>query len=86
MGDNSLLRQKIGIPMWTDPAPCWENFFLYTRGNEYMSEVILNNKVKARHFHAIKCFIDNLGTSNDEGVFNYVYKRYLVPWILLNYN
>ena len=31
-----------------------------------MSEVILNNKVKARHFHAIKCFIDNLGTSNDE--------------------
>ena len=35
-----------------------------------MPELISNNKVKARHFHAAKRFIDNLGWS----VFNDVYK------------
>ena len=39
-----------------------------------MSEFISNDKVKARHFHATNRFIDDLGTLNDEGVFNYVYK------------
>ena len=52
MVGNSLLRQKIGIPMGIDPAPFWANLFLYTYENEYMSELISNDKVKARHFHA----------------------------------
>ena len=52
MVGNSLLRQKIGIPMGIDPAPFWANFFLYTYENEYISELISNDKVKARHFHA----------------------------------
>ena len=46
-----------------------------------MSELISNDKVKARHFHASKRFIDYLGTLNDEGVFN-VYND-IYP---LNYN
>ena len=30
MVGNSLLRQKIGMPMGVDPAPSWANLFLYT--------------------------------------------------------
>ena len=57
--ENSLLRQKIGIPMGIDPPPFWANLFLYTYGNEYISELIFTDKVKARHFHATKPFIDD---------------------------
>ena len=55
---NSLLRQKIGIPMGIDPTPFWANFFLYTYENEHISEIISNDKVKARDFYATKCFSD----------------------------
>ena len=61
---NSLLRQKIVIPVEIDPAPFQANLFLYTYENEYMSELISNYKLKARHFHSTKYFIDNLGTLN----------------------
>ena len=30
MVGNSLLRQKIGMPMGIDPTPSWANLFLYT--------------------------------------------------------
>ena len=56
--------------MGIDLAPYWANLFLYTYENEYMSELISNDKVKACHFHMTKYFIDNFGISNDEGVFN----------------
>ena len=74
MVGNSLLRQKIGIPIGIDPAPFWENVFLYTYENEYMYKLISNDKVKACHFHATKRFIDDLATLNDGGVFYHVYK------------
>ena len=70
---NSLLRQKIGIPVGIDPAPFWANLFLYTYEDEYMSEFISNDKVKARHFHATERFVDDLGTLIDGGVFNDVF-------------
>ena len=66
MVGNSLLRQEIGTPMG--------NLLFYTYENEYMSELISNDKVKACHFHATKRFIDDLGTLNDGGAFNDFYK------------
>ena len=54
-----------------------------------MSELICNDKVKTRHFHAtkrfIKLFIDDLGTLNEGDVFNNAYKvtKTSIP---LNYN
>ena len=62
MVGNSLFRQKIGIPMGIDPALFWANLFLYTYENEYLSDLISSDKVKARHFRATKRFIDDLGT------------------------
>ena len=48
-----------------------------------MSELISNDKVKACHFHATKCFIDDLGTLNDGRVFNDVYKYIYPPEVQL---
>ena len=48
-----------------------------------MSEFISNDKVKARHFHATECFIDDLGTLNDGGAFNDVYKDIYPPELQL---
>ena len=79
MVGNSLLRQKIGIQMGSEPAPFLANIFLYTHENEYMSELISNDKVKACHFHATKCFIDDLGILNDGGPFNDVNKNIFPP-------
>ena len=39
-----------------------------------MSELVSNDKVKVRYFHATERFIDDLGTFNDVAVFNHVYK------------
>ena len=61
MVGNSLLRQKIDIPMGIDPAPFWANF-LCMYENEYLSELTSNDKVKACHFHTTKHFIDDFGT------------------------
>ena len=51
--------------MGIDPAPFGANLFLYTCESECMSEHISNDKVKARHFHATKRFIDDLSTLDD---------------------
>ena len=83
MVGNSLLRHKIGIPMEIDQTPFWANLFLHTYENGCMSELISNDKVKACHFHANKRFIDDLGTINDGGVFNGVYKDIYPPELQL---
>ena len=79
MVGNSLLRQKISIPMGIDPAPFCANLFLYTCENELIS----NDKVKACNFRATKRFIDDLGTLNDGGVFTDVYKDIYLPELQL---
>ena len=71
---NTVLRQAIGIPMGIDPAPFWANLFLYAYETNYMSDLISLNKVKARHFHSTKRFIDDLCALNDGGEFGRVYK------------
>ena len=86
MFGNSLLRQKIGIPMGIEPASIRTNLFLYTYENEYTSELISNDKVKARHFQAAKRFIDDLGALNDGGEFNDVYKDFYPPELQLKVN
>ena len=82
MVGNSLLRQKIGIPMEIDHAPFCANLFLYTYENEYMSELI-SNDIKTRHFHATKRFIDDYGTLNDGGAFSDIFKDIYLPELQL---
>ena len=62
---NTVLRQAIGIPMGIDPAA-------YESSD--VTDLITTDKVKARHFHSTKRFIDDLCALNDGGVFGRVYK------------
>ena len=66
---NIILRQAIGIPMGIDPAPFWANLFLYYYEEKFISNLISTDKVKARHFHSTKRFIDDLCAINDGGKF-----------------
>ena len=71
---NVVMRQAIGIPMGIDPAPFWANLFLYQFEQRYISDLILTDKVKARHFHSTKRFIDDLCAINDGNLFGRVYQ------------
>ena len=51
---NFTLKQDIVIPLEIDPAPFWANSFLYFYENQFMTELISNNKFKTRRFHSIK--------------------------------
>ena len=51
--------------MGIDPAPFWANLFLYFDEEKYMSSLIFSDKIKARHFHLTKRFIDDLCAIND---------------------
>ena len=65
--------QAVGIPMGIDPAPFWANIFLYQFEQRYMSDLISEDKVKARHFHSTKRFIDDLCAINDGNLFGKIY-------------
>ena len=71
---NVVMRQAIGIPMGIDPAPFWANLFLYAYENQFISDLISTNKVKARHFLSTKRFIDDLCAINDGGEFGRSYQ------------
>ena len=66
---NFVMRQAIGIPMGIDPAPFWANLYLYTYEKDFISEKTVEDKVRARHFHSCKRFIDDLTAINDGGEF-----------------
>ena len=80
---NILLRQRVGIPMGIDPAPFWANLFLYTYENEFVSNLVSNNKALARKFHSTKRFIDDLVALNDGGVFGDVFEDIYPPELAL---
>ena len=40
--------------MEIDSVLFWENLFLYFYKNQFTSEFISNNKIKAQHFHSTK--------------------------------
>ena len=73
------MKQKIGIPIGTDPATFWANIFLYSYEEAYMSSLISSDKVTARHFHSAEHFVDGLCTINDSGEFGrsvcYIYSQ-----------
>ena len=55
--------------MGIDPAPFWANLYLYYYEEKYISGLIGCDKIKARKFHAVKRFIDDLLALNDGGEF-----------------
>ena len=70
---DTVMCQVIGIPMGIDPAPFWANLFLYQYEQRHMTQLIEEDKVKARHFHSTKRFIDDLCAINDGNLFQSAY-------------
>ena len=63
------MKQESSIPMEIATAPFWANLFYYRYEKEYMSSLISSDKIKARHFHSTKRFIDDLCAINDSSEF-----------------
>ena len=68
LGDH-VYRQKIGIPMGSDPAPFMANLFLFHYESEYVKKIQKEDIFIARRFRHTFRFIDDLIAINDDGEF-----------------
>ena len=64
-----LLRQIIGIPMGSDPAPFFANLFLYHYERKWMLQLKKKDIRRARKYCNVFRFIDDLNAMNDGGEF-----------------
>ena len=64
-----IVRQIIGIPMGSDPAPFFANLFLYYYENQWVDKIKKVDINRARKYSKIFRFIDDLGAINDDGEF-----------------
>ena len=76
---NFLMRQTIGIPMGSDPAPFFANLFLYHYESKWLTELMKTDLQKARKFSNTFRFIDDLGAINDQGEFEIHFKEIYPP-------
>ena len=72
-----LFRQKIGIPMGSDPAPFMANLFLYHFESKWLKELKKKNLNHARKFSNTFRFIDDLNAMNDGGLLKIIFMRYI---------
>ena len=47
----------------------WENYFLFSYGEEHITSPILSDKIKPKRFNSTKYLIDNFCAMYDEGEF-----------------
>ena len=79
-----LLRQVIGIPMGSDPAPIMANLFLYYYENKWVRNLKKENLMKARKFSHTFRFIDDLIAINDNDQFLHSFKEIYPEELQLN--
>ena len=70
---NTVLRQKVGIPIGSDPAPFFANLFLYIYESRFIKHLLKTDPVRARKFRHVFRFIDDLISINDDGEFETSY-------------
>ena len=68
VGDK-VFRQKIGIPIGSDPAPFFANLFLYVYESKFIANLLKTDPDRARRLRHIFRFIDDLIAINDDGEF-----------------
>ena len=67
---NRIYRQVIGIPMGSDPAPFFANFFLAFYESKYIKSLKSKDPGKARKYKNITRYIDDLIAPNDNNEFH----------------
>jgi hypothetical protein len=81
---NAIFRQKIGIPMGSDPAPFFANLFLFFYESKWVKHNAHHNYRKAKGVFNTVRYIDDLNTLNDDLQFsNYISEIY-PPELILN--
>jgi hypothetical protein len=80
---NSIFRQKIGIPMGSDPAPFFANLFLHSYESKWIKSISRNNLQLARSFNYIFRYIDDLNALNDNNQFARYHKDIYPPELVL---
>ena len=65
--------------MGIDPAPFWANLFLHVYENDYVTNLIQTDRVRARKLNLIKRFLDDLCAINDDGEFGRIYRDIYPP-------
>ena len=81
---NLIFRQIIGIPMGSDPAPFFANLFLFYYECNWIDRCKKEDYKKARKFHNIFRFIDDLLAINDGGEFGKSFLDIYPPELVLN--
>ena len=79
-----IFRQIIGIPMGSDPAPFFANFFLLHYESKWIDNLKKKDPWKARKFSNICRYIDDLVTPNDDNEFSKSYLEIYPPELKLN--
>ena len=80
----NIFRQKIGIPMGSDPAPFFANLFLFHFESKWVKHNAYHNYAKAKGIFNTFRYIDDLNTLNDNEQFsNYIDEIY-PPELILN--
>ena len=64
---NKVFRQKIGIPIGSDPAPFFANLFLYVYESKFIFNLLKTDPERASRLRHIFRFIDDLIAINDDG-------------------
>ena len=78
IGDK-VFRQKIGIPIGSDPAPFFANLFLYVYESKFVSNLLKSDPERARKLRHIFRFIDDLIALNDDGEFSRSFQEIYPP-------
>ena len=81
----SIFRQKVGIPIGSDPAPFFANLFLFYYESEWIKRTSRVDFAKARRLFNTFRFIDDLNALNDHGEFGRVAKDIYPPELIVNW-
>ena len=81
---NAIFRQKIGIPMGSDPASFFANLFLFYYESQWIKTNKNTNFVKTKRLFNTFRFIDDLLTLNDGNEFSNIHKDIYPSELVLN--
>ena len=81
---NTIFRQKVGIPIGSDPAPFFANLFLFYYESEWIKKISRTDFVRARRLFNTFRFIDDLNALNDGGEFERAAKEIYPPELTVN--